>query len=301
MSIAVQCPNPSCGKVHRVKNRWAGKRGTCPDCGAIIAVPDNAGQPAHPPAGNGAPAPSEEMRPLSVDMQISEAEGEVTEIVADEAGANAPEAFVVEEAVQQEPDDGALKPDLVKKHFSGLAAVFFLLAIVGLGAAAAAPYLPGRSVPEDLHWGASQKAIFKEEKQLWVAAIPAATAALVLLGLVGAVLRRSFGFFSLLTGYIGFLVSAAAVAFWGIGLRTVHADNVNATVNSQRLFGKTVEISLGQGAWLGIGGVAAATVFLILAVTLAHRRTWAKVLFDVLAILVVGLAAALVFLAQPKA
>jgi hypothetical protein len=44
--IKVQCPNPACGKVHTVKNRWAGKTGTCPDCGAVISVPNATTPPA---------------------------------------------------------------------------------------------------------------------------------------------------------------------------------------------------------------------------------------------------------------
>ena len=58
----MQCPNPACGKVHAVKNRWAGKTGTCPDCGAAISVPNATTPPAGdltPPdagqPGNGSP------------------------------------------------------------------------------------------------------------------------------------------------------------------------------------------------------------------------------------------------------
>jgi hypothetical protein len=39
MSIIVECPNPDCAKVHKVKNRYAGKRCYCPDCNLVFTVP----------------------------------------------------------------------------------------------------------------------------------------------------------------------------------------------------------------------------------------------------------------------
>jgi hypothetical protein len=47
-SIKVRCPNPACGKIHTTKTSWAGKKGRCPDCGALISIPNVAA----PPAGN---------------------------------------------------------------------------------------------------------------------------------------------------------------------------------------------------------------------------------------------------------
>lgn len=46
MSIQVQCPNPACGKVHKVKNRYAGKRCHCPSCHQVFNVPLASGNPA---------------------------------------------------------------------------------------------------------------------------------------------------------------------------------------------------------------------------------------------------------------
>src|SRR4051794_34272502 len=40
MLIKVQCPNPACGKTYTVKNGSAGKKGECPDCEAVISVPN---------------------------------------------------------------------------------------------------------------------------------------------------------------------------------------------------------------------------------------------------------------------
>jgi hypothetical protein len=48
MAITVEC---GCGKRFRVKDEHAGKRGRCPSCGAVVAIP------AAEPAGPGGPSP----------------------------------------------------------------------------------------------------------------------------------------------------------------------------------------------------------------------------------------------------
>src|SRR5262249_37065304 len=78
VSIEVQCPNPLCAKVHRVKNRWAGRRGTCPDCGTVIQVPDPiATPPMLAPTEKSYQAPAEadatfvdEMQPQAMDFEL---------------------------------------------------------------------------------------------------------------------------------------------------------------------------------------------------------------------------------------
>jgi hypothetical protein len=58
MSIEVRCPSPTCGKVHRVKNKYAGMRGKCPDCGTWMPIPRLASPvPASAPGPAPAPAP----------------------------------------------------------------------------------------------------------------------------------------------------------------------------------------------------------------------------------------------------
>ena len=39
MPIEAHCPNPTCARVHQVKNRYAGMRGKCPACGSWMYVP----------------------------------------------------------------------------------------------------------------------------------------------------------------------------------------------------------------------------------------------------------------------
>lgn len=38
--IKVYCPNPACGTPHRAPTRLAGRKGKCPDCGALISIPN---------------------------------------------------------------------------------------------------------------------------------------------------------------------------------------------------------------------------------------------------------------------
>jgi hypothetical protein len=104
VSIEVQCPNPDCAKVHRVKNRWAGRRGTCPDCGAIIEVP---GTPPPVPRRKPAPLPEPEPEPVAAevaveeDVTIGDAAEEVVD-VGDETVAFEP-ALAQEEKAEEEP------------------------------------------------------------------------------------------------------------------------------------------------------------------------------------------------------
>jgi hypothetical protein len=79
VSIEVQCPNPDCARVHRVKNRWAGKRGTCPDCGAVIEVPGTrAPVPRHEPE----PFPEPEPEPVAAEAaeEVATVSNEVVDV-----------------------------------------------------------------------------------------------------------------------------------------------------------------------------------------------------------------------------
>jgi len=53
MPISVQCTQ--CGKTLKVPDTMAGKRGKCPGCGAVIAIPGAGGMQ---PAASSAPAPA---------------------------------------------------------------------------------------------------------------------------------------------------------------------------------------------------------------------------------------------------
>lgn len=52
MSIHIKCANPACGKMMRVAEEMAGRKGRCPHCKTSTVVPGKAaGPPPHPPSG----------------------------------------------------------------------------------------------------------------------------------------------------------------------------------------------------------------------------------------------------------
>jgi hypothetical protein len=299
VSIPVQCPNPACGKTHRVKNRWAGKRGTCPDCGTVIEVP---GVPLAQPVASApshSAASAQEMRPLSADITAAAEPGAV---------AQGEETLIAESAITEEPflaeevpdeDAAPVRPAPVPgRYFSVSTAVLYLLGILGLGAVAAAPFLPVRGIsidppPSQFNSGLKQTALSP-----YLLAVPAAAAAIALVGYLAALFARHFGLAMLLTAYPAVLLAGVCLAFWGLLARVIHADNVAATTHSAADFGRSAEVAFGPGAWAGLGGAAAATFFLAIAILLTHRHLWAKLVFAVLALLGLGLGGALVFLAD---
>jgi hypothetical protein len=100
VSIEVQCPNPQCALVHRVKNRWAGRRGTCPACGSVIQVPGPApvappGQeePRLPAAGQNA---TQELRPQAMEFELTEAQLDVANLLPREVRDDRTEVLIGE-------------------------------------------------------------------------------------------------------------------------------------------------------------------------------------------------------------
>jgi hypothetical protein len=61
MPIAVRCANPTCDKVHHIKDKYAGMRGRCPACANWMIVP----RPGPAPAPRVEPAPSTAPEKLS--------------------------------------------------------------------------------------------------------------------------------------------------------------------------------------------------------------------------------------------
>jgi hypothetical protein len=101
VSIEVQCPNPDCAQVHRVKNRWAGRRGTCPDCGAIIEVPEiQAPVPSRKPASLPEAEPEPVAAEVEEDVTVSDAAEEVVD-VGDETVAFEPPSVQEEKAEEE--------------------------------------------------------------------------------------------------------------------------------------------------------------------------------------------------------
>jgi hypothetical protein len=47
-ALKVQCPNPACGKVYAIEDRFAGKKASCPACGTMIPIPTTSGDRGRP-------------------------------------------------------------------------------------------------------------------------------------------------------------------------------------------------------------------------------------------------------------
>jgi hypothetical protein len=311
MSIPVQCPNPACAKTHRVKNRWAGKRGTCPDCGSVIEVPGvPLAQSVASVPGPGATPDSyaEDIRPLSADITEEDSApeepgvvaAEEETLIADGAITEEPEPFLAEEL----PDaDAATEAPTAPsgKRFSGLTAMLYLLGILGLGSVAAAPYLPMQAISGDSElYQKVASSSEKKEPPSFLLGVPAAAAAIMLVGLLASLAFRNFGLATLLTAYPSVFLAGVCLAFWGLLIRWLYAFDQKITAESPQRFGKFVEVTMGPGAWAAIGGSAAATAFLIIAILRTHRRLWAKTSFAVLAVVGLGLAGAFAFLVELK-
>jgi hypothetical protein len=60
MPITVTCPN--CHRTFRVGDHFAGRRGLCPDCNAVVVVPDRDPDPPDPPPDDPVPDPRRRRR-----------------------------------------------------------------------------------------------------------------------------------------------------------------------------------------------------------------------------------------------
>jgi hypothetical protein len=183
MSIEVRCPNPTCGRVHRVKNKYAGKRGQCPSCGdwMMIPAPALAGPPLASPVFPHAPEPVPppmHAPPLGLDEATlllppeesalphewhaprpgAALDEDVTVIdVPDEVPARAsrapaalpkrrlePEVEVADEVIEEaELDEEEPRPRKSTRRFSWLVCAMLFFATLGLGAGSVVPHLDG--------------------------------------------------------------------------------------------------------------------------------------------------------------
>jgi hypothetical protein len=271
VSIEVQCPNPDCAKVHRVKNRWAGKRGTCPDCGAVIRVPDPSA--ARPTPAEGAPrraddpeaAAAREMAPQAMEFALPD-------YPALQAGGGEPEVTLAEEAAaedfdwDQETEMNRLAPakvaDPVEEERAvapaagelfWVTALLYVLAVVGLLVVCAAPWL----APE------SQPSLDRARTPLLLGAA-GAVALLVLAGLAVGFPRRQLGMASL-----RFTCPAALL---GMGLLLL--------LSTTEVFRAAPRANApGMDFYAALAGAAAAAVLLLVAVVVSLRQVWARSVF----------------------
>ncbi len=297
MPIEVHCPNPECAKVHQVKDKYAGMRGKCPACSSWMYIPkpaaptvqivspemevqEEAPWNAPQPAGAGRESPVRAPRKESVEKKAP-----VTVVVREEprlpAGGVKAEEDADENPVDVKPD--AEKP---KKAFSWLAAMLLVLAMLFFGAITTTPYLPIGGVTatgyfKPIYEQRTFRAM-KEDQELYVIAVPAGGAALVFLALLVGIITRRFGFLSLFLVYVSALLAAALlfVAVYAFHDQSEEIARIRERVVDAKLKGKAgdVDLSLGQYLWVGLGGAVGASLSLILAAVVMHRRWWSRVL-----------------------
>jgi hypothetical protein len=250
MSIEVRCPNPDCAGVHKVKNKYAGMRGKCPDCGTWMLIPRLA------PASRSVPAPAEprlavdEPSALADEPTIwSEPEGgghaapRPRHPVEDETtlwmepeetavpksgpavGRKEAEAFAEEEGVEvadeaeiaEEAEEADLEePAAPARHFSWVPVILLGIGILGVAAICTTPYIgqPSATLTGDLPkmvGGRMDVKAYKEDFKIFVLAVPAAVAVVALLGLLAAAFTRQYSIIPLFTTYLAWLASMGLV------------------------------------------------------------------------------------------
>jgi hypothetical protein len=242
------------------------------------------------------------MRPLSVDIMPAEEPGAVAQgeetLIADSAITEEPEPFLAEEVSDEDAAPVSRTPTLVR-HFSWFTALLYLLGIASLGVVAAAPFLPMQATSDPELNQRIRSAPDRKEPPQFLLRVPAAAAAIVLVGLLASVAARHFGVATLLTAYLGIILSGVCLAFWGLLCRWLYGFDQKLTAESALRYGRAFEVTFGLGAWAAIGGCVAATLLLAFAILRTHRRLWAKLTFATLVLVGLGLAGAFAFLVEP--
>jgi hypothetical protein len=308
VSIEVHCPNPACARVHRVKNRWAGKRGTCPDCGAVIKVPDPSKALQAPPRPEEEATVAHEMPAEAMEFALPEYQQGEAEVVSEPGGeqANVILAQEVEEDADWDQDaittgPAARAADLADEdeapapagaRFSWATALVYVLGVVSLLAVCAAPFLPGVSAeftgPGAANLSARRQATFKEDKILFVIALPAAAAGLALAGLLAGLFRRRFSVPTLLLTYPAAILSLVILILATVAFRTIPESLAAEAQASIKTPGVQVTVKPGIDLYTAVAAAGAAALFLLIAVVLTLRRTWSRSIFIVLEVLLLS-------------
>jgi hypothetical protein len=290
MPIEVHCPNPQCAKVHLVKDKYAGMRGKCPACSCWMYIPKAAVPtmvvPRHEALEEAAwklsePATSPPATlPFHGDSRPARDAEETLPIVPRQPRVR-PEA-VIEEPRASDEQPVEVQPEVVKpkRHFSWLVALLLLVGMVSLGALAVTPFLDvGKINPTGVfvkEYGERQGER-NDDLKMYVMAVPSGGAVLVFIALLAAFVGRQFGFLSLLLVYLTGLLSAALLFLALHAYRTQDQEwakivqRVERKKMAESLQGN-VQPNVGDRLLVSVGGTVGASLSLLLAALLIHRR-----------------------------
>ena len=285
MSIPVRCPNPACARLHRVKNRYAGKRGQCPACGTWMLVPE----PAAPAPAGPAEEPTLWVNPedrLAAPVPQPEPQTEEVELVEEEA------ELVEEPAVAVVPAAPA------PPRFSWLAVVLFLLGACGIGAASAAPFLEQPDAQGSGNLANSELARrtpvgVRDDERLFALGVPLVLGFLALLLALAVLALRNFGLVARCLACLITLVAGAALTFYGVRLyqAEVIAGRVGTAVRQlQQEHPEVGELTIAPGRclWVGVLSAGAATVLFLLGSTLMQQRRRSRLVYLLVMLLLLG-------------
>jgi hypothetical protein len=212
--------------------------------------------------------------------------------LADEETEVAEVADLAEDAEVAELADEDARPRKPARRFGWVTVALALLGLLLLAAEGATPFLDGPSAHASGRFEASA-AVKKTIQSLYfvpsgyelvAAVVPGALALIGLLGLLVAVVKRHFGFFTLLTTYLTALGSVAALVLPLVPL--FDALNTFAVLKTQasgmsKQTGETIPLTtdIGLGPQLALGLAGASLLLLSLAALLMHRRMFSRFLY----------------------
>ncbi len=284
MAIEVHCPNPACARIHKVKNRYSGMRGQCPDCKSWMYVP----------AGDRVPT-SASRATLSDEPIVSAAPMQAIIVEDDEPPLDAPvpRRSRAKKSKPVEADEVSAKSEdekpVVRRRFSWIGTTCLFLGILGLGAIASSPYLAPATInaTEGFATTIGKQKVSRIDADFgdYTSIIPGVAAGVMLLFFVGGLVTRRQGFLTLSFLYLATMFSSAALFLFLPQYKDEarHTERFDATVAKSKLNGMAGDATLvpSQQFYAAIGGAAGACVFFLLAALFIHRR-WVSRIFTFL-------------------
>lgn len=180
-----------------------------------------------------------------------------------------------------EEEEAPAKP---KRHFSWVAVLFLLLALLGVGAFVSARWLPESAWIDKsgAFENLSSPRPMTDDNLPMVLALAGAVGFLSLMTLLLALIMRRMGFATLLLLYLATFGSALMLMVSGEWLMREHKtyEDVQKRISDMRREGKQGEANLSFGLqyYALAGGAATAAFGLVFAGVFMHKRIWSKLL-----------------------